>query len=78
VGLLKGLVKPAYGRSTAAAGSRISGWWACKVGKLLLPRSRSCDRCRTMLLKNPIPEGCTVYYVRHGQTDWNAQERMIG
>lgn len=31
-----------------------------------------------MLLKNPIPPGCTVYYVRHGQTDWNAQERMIG
>jgi len=31
-----------------------------------------------MLLTNPIPPGCTVYYVRHGQTDWNAQERMVG
>src|ERR1700759_1338520 len=31
-----------------------------------------------MLLENPIAEGCTVYFVRHGQTEWNAQERMVG
>jgi broad specificity phosphatase PhoE len=31
-----------------------------------------------MLLKNPIPDGCTVYFVRHGQTEWNAQGRMVG
>jgi probable phosphoglycerate mutase len=31
-----------------------------------------------MLLENPIAKGCTVYFVRHGQTEWNAQERMVG
>jgi probable phosphoglycerate mutase len=31
-----------------------------------------------MLLKNPIAESCTVYFVRHGQTDWNARELMVG
>jgi broad specificity phosphatase PhoE len=31
-----------------------------------------------MLLENPISDTCTVYFVRHGQTDWNAQNRMIG
>jgi broad specificity phosphatase PhoE len=30
-----------------------------------------------MVFKNPISRGCTVYYLRHGQTDWNAQERMV-
>jgi len=31
-----------------------------------------------MLLENPIDDACTVYFVRHGQTDWNAQNRMAG
>jgi broad specificity phosphatase PhoE len=31
-----------------------------------------------MLLKNPLPDSCTVYFVRHGQTDWNARNVMIG
>lgn len=31
-----------------------------------------------MLLENPIARGCTVYFVRHGQTEWNAHGRMVG
>src|ERR1700761_4864665 len=31
-----------------------------------------------MLLDNPVAKGCTVYFVRHGETEWNAQERMVG
>jgi probable phosphoglycerate mutase len=28
--------------------------------------------------KNPIAAPLTVYFVRHGQTEWNAQKRLIG
>jgi broad specificity phosphatase PhoE len=31
-----------------------------------------------MLLKNPLHDACTVYFVRHGQTDWNARNLMVG
>jgi broad specificity phosphatase PhoE len=33
---------------------------------------------QAMLLNNPLPDDCTVYFVRHGQTDWNAQNLMVG
>lgn len=29
-------------------------------------------------MTSPIAAGCTVYFVRHGQTAWNAAERMVG